>query len=255
MKRMSKITTEQIVSLFKEIHKNLYDYTLVKYRTMHHKVILSCTIHGKFEVTPNQHIRRKVGCARCAVEKNKNKQKDTTENFISKAKKIHKERYKYCLVKYGNNAHDKVIVICRVHGAFLTSPNAHLAKQGCSKCGKIAAVRKLKANNNLGWNRTEWIKRCNTNIATLYIIRCYNEEENFIKIGVTTKEITVRFKSKAILPYNYEVLKIIKNKPGYIYDLEHIILRNSKEYQYEPKIKFKGDTECRNLNFNYLETH
>ena len=58
------------------------------------------------------------------------------------------------------------------------------------------------------------------------------------------------------MPYSYEILKIIESEnAGYIYDLENILLRNSKQFKYLPKLDFHGKTECRTLNFNYAEAH
>ena len=58
----------------------------------------------------------------------------TTEEFISKAREVHGDRYDYSKVEY-KNAKTKVKIICPIHGVFEQSPDAHLHGQGCQDCG------------------------------------------------------------------------------------------------------------------------
>ena len=60
---------------------------------------------------------------------------DKTELFISKANKIHKNRYDYSKVNY-INAKTKINIICREHGEFQQTPSNHLSKYNCQKCAK-----------------------------------------------------------------------------------------------------------------------
>jgi very-short-patch-repair endonuclease len=61
--------------------------------------------------------------------------KFTTEQFISKAKAKHGDKYDYSLVDY-KGATTKVTIICPIHGEFLQQPFDHLnTKNGCYKCG------------------------------------------------------------------------------------------------------------------------
>lgn len=256
--RRSKITTEQIIQDFKRVHGELYNYSLVSYKTMHTKVKIICSQHGQFEQTPNAHIRQKQGCPICGNIKNHLSQMDTTESFIIKARKVHNNRYLYSNTVYGKNAHEKILVTCRIHGDFKCRPNSFLSKgTGCPKCGKISQIRKLKAQNNLGWSRTNWIKRLKGKSATLYILRCWNQEEEFFKIGITGNNISRRYRGRKALPYNYEVVHVIESKDiGYIYDLEHKILKQTTLLKYVPKIPFVGSLlECRNKEFNYSAIH
>ena len=78
----------------------------------------------------------------------------------------------------------------------------------------------------------------------LYVIRCFSQEENFIKIGRTYNTINQRFSGNQ-LPYQYEIIKIIKSYDGeYIYDLENRVKRIFKSYKYIPKLNFGGMYEC-----------
>tara|TARA_R110000868_G_scaffold392712_1_gene663494 strand:- start:85 stop:753 length:669 start_codon:yes stop_codon:yes gene_type:complete len=90
-----------------------------------------------------------------------------------------------------------------------------------------------------GWSRSQWLKV--SKIAKLYRVRLYNNEESFIKIGITTQSLERRFKS---IPYDFEVLKIIEGESGYIFDLELRTKRFFRAYRYVPLLNFKGETEC-----------
>ena len=58
----------------------------------------------------------------------------TTEEFITKAKLIHGDKYDYSKVDY-KYSNENVIITCKVHGDFLQRPGNHInSKQGCSKC-------------------------------------------------------------------------------------------------------------------------
>lgn len=236
--RRSNINTEEIIQNFETIHEGTYNYSLVEYKTMHTKVKIICYIHGEFQQTPNAHIRQQQGCPKCSTIFNSTKQRSNTEGFIQKAKLVHKNKYDYSQVIYGKNAHDKVKVICKEHGEFMVSPNSHLSKStNCPTCMK----------RNTGWTKTSWKNSCLGKVAKLYIIKCFNEEESFFKIGITNKSnIKQRFYHKSLMPYSYKIIKVIESKedPIYIYDLERILHKLHKDFKYKPKIKFVGDTEC-----------
>lgn len=73
----------------------------------------------------------------------------------------------------------------------------------------------------------------------VYVIRCWNENENFIKIGITTTSISRRFSGK--MPYEYETLVVD------YYDnieLESQYKKIAKQYEYNTKQKFEGYFEC-----------
>lgn len=57
----------------------------------------------------------------------------TTEEFITRAKTVHGDKYAYSEVVYVNN-HTKVTLVCPSHGHFLQVPMSHLRGIGCAKC-------------------------------------------------------------------------------------------------------------------------
>lgn len=90
-----------------------------------------------------------------------------------------------------------------------------------------------------GWSRSQWINL--SPVSTLYKVELFNENESFIKFGITTKSINQRFKK---IPYNYKVIKTVQGESGYIYNLENRVKRILKKYKYSPKIRFRGEGEC-----------
>lgn len=59
--------TEDFIKKSIKIHKNKYDYSLVKYITTKAKVIIICNKHGKFLQSPRDHLRGN-GCTKCKYE-------------------------------------------------------------------------------------------------------------------------------------------------------------------------------------------
>lgn len=57
-------------------------------------------------------------------------------DFITKAKKVHGDKYDYSKVIYINNS-TKVCIICPEHGEFWQRPNHHLSGHGCPKCKNV----------------------------------------------------------------------------------------------------------------------
>lgn len=71
-----------------------------------------------------------------------------TDLFIKKATLIHGDTYDYSKVEY-KNARDKIIIICKIHGEFLKSPNKHLSSnQGCKICSHTQLSNKFSSNTN-----------------------------------------------------------------------------------------------------------
>lgn len=254
-----RYTNKTITLEFEKIHNKKYDYSQVEYRTMHHKVIIICKIHGAFLQTPNAHMRQKQGCPKCGVITCQSKQKITTQKFIIKSKNLYGERFLYSKVNY-INAKKPVILTCRLHGDFNVTPNSHLSsKQVCPICTKIKLKRQFQRDDSFGWSRTNWInriKKSNTT-AKFYILKCWDENETFYKIGITSKKsIHRRYTGNKTLPYNFKVILLIESiDAGYIYDLEHKVLSKTIENKYKPLKPFVGSAlECR-TKLKYSDIH
>ena len=138
----SEITTETIIDRFKRVHGDIYDYTKVKYVSMHTKVTIICKKHGEFQQTPSNHLKGQ-GCYFCGKERSEKSRRKTREQFIEETKAIHGDKYDYSKVEYKNNK-EKVCIICPIHGEFWQRPYEHL-KFGCRQCSvEYTASLKIK---------------------------------------------------------------------------------------------------------------
>ena len=59
--------------------------------------------------------------------------KSNLQEFITKSRKIHGDKYDYTKSIYVND-YTKLILVCPVHGEFTQRPNGHLQGQGCMSC-------------------------------------------------------------------------------------------------------------------------
>ena len=114
------------------LHGNKYDYSKVNFKTQNDKIIITCKIHGDFNVVGYHHIYSLSGCSKCS-----GKYQPTTDEFIEKAKLIHGDTYEYSKVNYINSS-TKIIIICEEHGEFEQTPDSHIGKMkcGCPYCCK-----------------------------------------------------------------------------------------------------------------------
>lgn len=117
---------KEFVKKANNIHNNKYRYEKVIYTYSNKSVVVSCTLHGDFNISPSKHLLGK-GCPVCKK----------TNDFICKAMCVHGD--KYCYQKtICKNKSGKVIIRCKKHGEFKQRVYSHLLGNGCSKCsGKI----------------------------------------------------------------------------------------------------------------------
>jgi hypothetical protein len=137
-------TSKQFIENAKKMHGDKYNYSKIKYKNNHIKIIIICPDHGEFEQTPSSHLSGS-GCRDCGIEKVTNLRKSNTKEFIQKAKNIHDNKYDYSKVNYVNN-YKKIIIICQIHGEFKQTPNRHLCGCGCKKCAIEKAADFQKSN-------------------------------------------------------------------------------------------------------------
>ena len=141
-------TTKEWIKKAKEVHGDTYDYSRVEYKNSSTKVIIICKTHGEFLQTPNSHISQKQRCPKCASNYSY-----STEQWIEKARKVHGDKYLYDKVDYKSNK-IKIIIVCKIHGEFLQTPNGHVSqKRGCRECQYVALV------NKNGFTTEQWIEK------------------------------------------------------------------------------------------------
>lgn len=129
-----RYTTEQFITLAREIHGDQYDYGDVHYTTTQTPVTIRCVQHGLFTQRPNAHLSQKQGCPTCGSKQSINTRKTKQISFAALASTAHSGRYQYDNVVY-NNRHTHVIITCVLHGHFSQRPHDHLSGSGCPTCG------------------------------------------------------------------------------------------------------------------------
>jgi hypothetical protein len=146
------LTKEEFIEKAKKIHGDTYDYSKINYVKTDIDVIIVCKQHGEFQQRPNSHLNGR-GCPNCGLIIRANKRTLTTEEFIEKAKKIHRDTYDYQKVEYVNNKTD-IIIICKKHGEFEQKPSSHLSGRGCLKCSyhRYYSNKQIKVLNLLSLN-------------------------------------------------------------------------------------------------------
>lgn len=224
-----KNSTQDFIKKAQQVHNNKYDYSKSIYTKSKDKVIIICLEHGEFKQEANSHLRGR-GCLKCVHVNDK-------ETFIKKATQIHNNKYNYSEFDY-IDSYTKSKIICPIHGVFKQTSNTHLDGSGCPSCGKIQS----------GFSLTLFKNRCNKNnngVGIFYIIKCFNETEEFYKIGITSKSIKQRYSNKSRMPYKYIITQEIQDTPENIFKLENIIKKYFLKFKYEPLFKFHGSsTEC-----------
>ena len=156
-----RLTLDKVILRSRSVHGDKYDYPGPYIDTMS-KMTIICHKHGKFQQNVNTHLSGS-GCPIC----NPVNKKSTISEFIHKARKVHNNKYEYidCYI----NARTKMSMVCPTHGEFEQTPDNHLHGQGCPAC----------ATFKFDYNKP----------AVVYLIELKNNEEHFIKVGISNNYI------------------------------------------------------------------
>jgi len=242
---MSKVrlTKEEFLKRAKNKHGDKYEYNKSCFTGVNDKVTITCPVHGDFEQIAHSHLSGN-GCSKCSFEKIHNGKILTTDDFIQKAKNKHGDKYDYSKVNYINNI-TKVKIICPVHGEFEQKPHHHKKGSECRKCAN-KKIGKAAINNSRGWTLKDWenkLKKTNAK-PIIYVIKCFNADETFIKIGITMRSVKKRFCNKVLMPYNFEILLEKTSTAKDVFNSEITIKKIMKGKNYSPKLKFSGSNEA-----------
>lgn len=249
VKNIKKDPSEQLEKII-SLHGDKYDYTKTVYTDSKTKIIVTCKLHGDFSKYAHD-LLNGVGCVFCGNSKKSQSKILTTEQFIEKADIVHNNCYDYSQTVY-IKSNIEVDIKCKIdsHGIFKQKPNAHLSGYGCKKCSG-----QLISETHNGWKYKDWIrgaeKSKNFDSFKVYLIRCWDENEEFYKIGKTFTTVENRFINKNALPYNYEVIMcLVFNDGREASKKEEELKLTSRSFKYVPKLKFSGRQECYNMDLS-----
>lgn len=128
-----RLTTEDFLNRAKEVHGDIYDYSLVQVSKSSTPVTIICKEHGAFQQKPSKHLIGQ-GCPACRYDKIREKRAHTLDDFLKLSKNIHGDSYDYSRVTQYTNTDTPVEILCKTHGAFLQRPEVHLRGGGCPVC-------------------------------------------------------------------------------------------------------------------------
>ncbi|MEW6512522.1 MAG: hypothetical protein AB1443_00820 [Pseudomonadota bacterium] len=238
-----RLTTDDFLNRAHEVHGDRYDYSKVQCVDSKSKVIIGCRKHGAFKQTASDHLGGK-GCRKCGTEEFADKQRQSPDEFIRRAREVHDDKYDYTLVEYVS-ARRKVKIGCPIHGVFEQTPDAHLSK-GCRKCADedLPGAYSLKV---LHRDPTMASKP-----SVLYYLKFESEAgEMFYKVGITTTSVSKRFAGYAAAGYRIESLREVKLSLVKAFEREqHLLKTHCKQCKYRPLkgnrkgFKFGGGSEC-----------
>lgn len=217
-----------------EVNPSFFDSReFVSYYIAPKKHILVKDKYGICKVAPDHLLGGRTPTIRSAI--------NPTEYWINMAKEVHGELYDYSLVEYVDAI--TPVYIMSNYQTFEQTPNSHLQGRGCSILGAQSNYHYTTyVNKGLNSNYYKGFK--------VYIIKCYNENEVFYKIGRTFKSIKDRYRIDINMPYTYEIVKIFDFKRTFDdgienCKLEHKLHLDNREFKYKPLIKFPGSAvEC-----------
>ena len=84
---MKGLTQNNFIEKAKAVHGGKYDYSKTEYVNVRTKVCIICPEHGEFWQRPGSHLRG-IGCPKCGGTN-----KPTTNEFITKSKQVHGDKY------------------------------------------------------------------------------------------------------------------------------------------------------------------
>lgn len=233
-------TKESFKEKVSELHPDLiFDKTA--YVNPKIQVTYECKIHGE-KITYPYNLLKGCGCKNCSSQKSNL----SKEEWLSRFENCDCENISYEKIPREFKAEEKIIFICSIHGKFEQTPIDHL-KSCCTECGR-AKIYEYHRDNPVGWSYTNWQKAAERSkhfdSFKVYILKCWNDEEEFYKIGKTFKTVEKRFEHK-VMPYKYEVMDIfIFNDAKKASRFEKYLQKNNKNNRYLPKNKFNGSFEC-----------
>ncbi len=209
-----------------------------KDKSFDRRVVLKCLKHYlDFEVCTKQLFLKPHGsCPECKIEYQCIKRYEKCKPLIDE---YHGDKYIYQKPEtFGIGG--KLLVLCKEHGEFEKWTGDHLRAerpQGCPKCTPVETA----------FSYSQFISSCERNgNPTLYILRCFNESESFIKVGITGKGVKGRYRGPQAMPYGYEVINEYNGTPEEVWNLEKLIgSLFRQDFGYRPNIRFKGSMyEC-----------
>ena len=169
-------------------HGYKYNYSKVEYTNNKTKVCIICPEHGEFWQEPSRHNYGQ-GCPSCGsargsvkhlgLNNEAKKLMYSAEQFITKAREVHGDKYDYTHANC-TSSRSVVRIVCPEHGEFLKRAEYHItAKQGCPACKqKEISIKNTKSQDyfitkarevhgsKYGYSKSKYVKKDSKVIIT-----------------------------------------------------------------------------------------
>lgn len=187
-----EVATAQYITKARSIHGDKYDYSDVVYRGDSNKILIRpkgnnpAYSGSSFWRYPQDHL--------CGDGyRVKQRGKDSTEQFIEKAKRVHGDKFDYSKVEY-KGSYDKVCIICPEHGEFWQVASTHINSGGINMCGGCNPMWKYKNMGIKGAPSVHSYKLKNDMSYRIKILfrtrfRCWLKQTNTPKTGSLTARL------------------------------------------------------------------
>lgn len=153
-----KLSTDEFIQLSKSKYSNYdYNYDKTSYNGYNNSCVITCKKHGDFLVNPSLHLNGKSHCNRCSDRKIWD-----FEYFNDLGNKKHNNKYTYDKESFVNSS-KKCKIICKKHGAFYQTPEAHIRGNGCPMCRESKGENKISnflTNNSIIYIRNKKFDDC-----------------------------------------------------------------------------------------------
>lgn len=126
---MKKLTKKEFIQKYEKKFGKKYSWEHFEYNGNKIKSIVTCPIHGDFEIRPND-LLNGTGCDYCGGT-----HKYTTDEYKKLVNKVHHGYYNLDDIEYHGGTKD-VYPICPIHGEFRIRANRLLRGCCCSDCNK-----------------------------------------------------------------------------------------------------------------------
>ena len=178
--RLHNEFVERVIKKAKSVHNEEgYIYHPELIYNSREKMGIECKKHGIFWQNISNHINLKTKCPMCVKETIGESKRISFDKIIKRANTVHNNKYIYHKETYTNTM-NKTLITCPIHGDFEQTMHAHLAGQGCPKCGMIKSgvsgrttqddfikkIMHIHRNSGYDFSKTEYTK-CNEKVIVI----------------------------------------------------------------------------------------
>ena len=167
------ISNEELLTRFRKIHGDTYDYDFSECSKNNRKVNIFCKVHKYWFKQWIWHHLDGHKCKLCSSGGGKY----TTEEFIIKAKEVHGNLYNYDKVQYVDKE-TPVEIVCEKHGSFWQKPHNHINGCGCQTCKATKTQLKLFNLLKTTFPEEQWLWEYQTPWLGLQRFDIYNKRCN-----------------------------------------------------------------------------